>query len=284
MLSALIAAGVISSPAQERPKETTVKGRVEISLPPDIPITALKHTSVQISKIRPDIPASVLMADAQIINDNLPQIAAQYAKLGFSDSDALWASQTAWKTARLKSPLRLNPEKTIDAPSFVEYVTTDLTFNLIWWRIRNENPQITPAILKKDRQLIEQAEAEIVASYKASGWSVSDVRNASLMAWETARVESPLNSWETIDQESFIEAAGEMGIMVFTSEPDQAEVFISSKKIGTTNKQKNEPVRYFPDGRKVLVRFVKPDFAPVDLECLAKGQDTVICKAQLKRQ
>lgn len=277
--TALFASGIMSSSAQKLPNE-----RMEIELPPGISLKALNETAAQITKLRPDIPSTVLNADAQIIRDTFPQISAEFAKVGLTEEEARWASQTAWKTARVKSPLRLSPEKTIDQNSFFEYVTRDLSVSIIKWRIQNENPEINRMVLNKDVQLIAQAQSEIETSYKRSGWSALDAHNASLVAWQTARLESPLRPYETIDLTSFIEAAGGMGIMVFTSEPDQAEVFIGTNKIGTTNKQKNEPVRYFPDGRKVTVRFIKPDFVPQDLECLAQGQNTVICKAELKHK
>src|SRR5687768_10978266 len=113
-LFALFAFGVSVSLALDNSKQTPKSTRSEISTPPDLPLTALKQTAAQISKTRPDIPVTVLMADAQIIKDSLPQITTEFAKVGLTDSEALWASQTAWKTARLRSPLRLNPEKTID--------------------------------------------------------------------------------------------------------------------------------------------------------------------------
>jgi len=258
--------------------------RIDMPLPSGIAISALNQTSAEIKKIRPGIPDTTLKADAEIIQNTLPQIVSQFSKIGLTFDDAVWASQKGWMIARLNSPLRLTPEKPIDSNSFVDYVTGDVSAKIVRWQIQNENPDIDATVLTKDMQLIDRAQPNIVAAYQKLGWTATDARGASLMAWKRARLESPLGRSEPIDFQSLVESTTEMGIMVFTSEPDQAEVFINSVKIGTTNKQKNEPLRFFVDGQKVNVRFVKADFLPQDLDCVAKGQDTVICNAELKHQ
>jgi hypothetical protein len=271
--------------AQRLPEASDQKTtRIEMPLPKGIAISALNQTSVEIRKIRPDIPSETLNADAEIIQSTLPNITAEFTKIGLTFDDAVWASQRAWKKARLESPLRLNPDKTIDRDSFVDYVTTDMSAKIVRWQIKSENPDISPVILTRDLQLIEQAQPDIVARYEKIGWTATEARAASLFAWRRARLDSPLKSFETIDRESLVASATEIAIMVFTSEPDEADVYINSVKIGTTNKQKNEPVRFFVDGQRISARFVKNDFVPQDLNCVARGSDTVICKAELKHQ
>jgi hypothetical protein len=255
-----------------------------MTLPKGIALSALSQTSAEIKKIRPEIPDKTLKADADIIEATLPQIVSQFNKIGLTFDDAVWASQRGWKTARLNSPLKLTPEKPIDSSSFVDYVTTDVSAKIVRWQIQNENPDIDATVLAKDMLLIDKAQPNIIAAYEKLGWTATDARSASLVAWKRARLDSPLGPSETIDVQSLVESTTEMGIMVFTSEPDQADVFINSVKIGTTNAQKNEPLRFFVDGQKVTVRFIKANFLPQDLDCFAKGQDTVICKAELKRQ
>ena len=270
--------------AQEPEPSDRKATRIEMQLPTGIAVSALKQTSVEIRKIRPDISSETLKADAEIIQSTLPDITAEFTKVGLTFDDVVWASQRAWKKVRIESPLKLNPEKTIDRNSFVDYVTSDVFATIVRWQIKNENPDIRPVILTRDLQLIEKAQPDIVARYEKIGWTASDARTASFFAWKRARLESPLKSYETIDRDSLVAATTEIAIMVFTSEPDEADVYINSVKIGTTNKQKNEPIRFFIDGQKVSVRFVKSDFVPQDLNCVARGSDTVICKAELKHQ
>lgn len=270
--------------AQEPEPSDRKATRIEMQLPTGIAVSALKQTSVEIRKIRPDISSETLKADAEIIQSTLPDITAEFTKVGLTFDDVVWASQRAWKKVRIESPLKLNPEKTIDRNSFVDYVTSDVFATIVRWQIKSENPDIRPVILTRDLQLIEKAQPDIVARYEKIGWTASDARTASFFAWKRARLESPLKSYETIDRDSLVAATTEIAIMVFTSEPDEADVYINSVKIGTTNKQKNEPIRFFIDGQKVSVRFVKSDFVPQDLNCVARGSDTVICKAELKHQ
>lgn len=286
-LSLLILSLAVLSSASAQKKAEQIKrepARIEMRLPSGIGLSAFNQTSAEIKKIRPEIPDATLKADAEIIEATLPQIVSQFTKIGLTFNDAVWASQKGWKVARLNSPLRLAPEKTIDSSSFVDYVTGDVSAKIVRWQIQNENPDIEANVLAKDMELIEKAQPNIVAAYEKRGWTAIDAHSASLLAWKRARLQSPLGERETIDFESLVASTTEMGIMVFTSEPDQADVFINSVKIGTTNKQKNEPLRFFVDGQKVTVRFVKADFVPQDLDCFAKGQDTVICKAELKHQ
>jgi hypothetical protein len=269
---------------REQERIERVPTRIDMPLPSGIALSAFSQTSAEIKKIRPEIPNTTLKADADIIEATLPQIVSQFNKIGLTFDDAVWASQKGWKIARLNSPLRLTPDKPIDSGSFVDYVTSDISAKIVRWQIQNENPEIDATVLTKDMQLIDRAQPNIVAAYEKLGWTATDARSASLVAWKRARLESPLGPSETIDVQSLVESTTEMGIMVFTSEPDHADVFINSVKIGTTNAQKNEPLRFFVDGQKVTVRFIKADFQPQNLDCVAKGQDTVICKAELKHQ
>jgi len=275
---------IVAAYGQDKPqREPASADPIKTSLPQTIDLTALDQTSAEIKKKRPDIRESVLIADAQLIKESLPQITIEFSKVGLTDEDALWASQRAWRAARLESPLRLNPDKTIDSDSFIDHVTNDVAPRIVRWQIQAENPTIPKPILRKDMMVIEDAQDEIAASYKKLGWSASDARNASLVAWKMARLESPLKPHQIIDRDSLIESAAELGIMVFASEPDQADVFLGPQKVGTTNKKKSPPLLYFPDGKKVTVRFTKPEFGSKDEECWAKGQETVVCKAELKR-
>lgn len=269
---------------QDKPRsEMATRISIETASPQTYDLTAFSRTSAEIRKRRPDISESVLIADAQVIKASLPQITTEFWKVGLTDEDAVWASLRGWRAARLESPLRFNPDKSIDSASFIDHVTSDVAPRIVRWQIQAEDPRIPKLILMKDLMLIEDAQDEIAASYQKLGWSASDARNASLVAWKVARLESPLGPNQLIDQHSLIEFTADMGIMVFTSEPDQADVFLGSQKIGTTNKQKLVPLLYFPGGKKVTVRFTKPDFVSKDEECVARGQDTVVCKAELKR-
>lgn len=268
--------------AQVKPQPANTV-QTEFPLPQGIDLTGLTQTSVEIKKFRPRIPESVLFADTQIIESSLPEITREFWKIGLTEHDALWASQRAWKAARLESPLRLNPEKTIDKDSFVDHVTSDVAARIFLWQIQTENPNISKLILKRDLKLIEEAQPEIIASYQKFGWTESDARNVSFVAWKQARLESRLKPFQFMNRESFVDSAEEMGLVVFSSEPDHADVFIDGEKIGTTDKAKLLPLRYFKGGKQITVRFTKPEFPPHEMACLPIVQDTVECKAQLKR-
>lgn len=254
---------------------------IEAPAPQRFDLAAVSRVSAEIKRKRPNVLHRVLRTDAEVIQASLPEITAEFEKIGLTDEDALWASLRGWKSARLESPLRNNPDKTIDTESFINHVTNDVAPMLVRWQIQTENPGISKMVLKKDMRVIEGALDEIEASYEKQGWTASDARNVSLVAWKMVRSESALKPHQTINQESLIEFAGGFGIMIFTSEPDHADVFMGTEKIGTTNKEKI-PTLYFPNGKRVTVRFTKPLFAPQEQECLAKGEDTVECKAELK--
>src|SRR5690349_18372372 len=119
LIQTIYVVALVSSASAQRPPAITDQkpARIEMPLPKGIAIAALNQTSIEIRKIRPDIPAETLQADAEIIQSTLPTIAAEFTKIGLTFDDAVWASQTAWKTARLQSALRFNPEKTIDRDS-----------------------------------------------------------------------------------------------------------------------------------------------------------------------
>ncbi|HKY27372.1 MAG TPA: hypothetical protein VJM12_05435 [Pyrinomonadaceae bacterium] len=269
--------GVFAQDQSEKPL-TPASQRSEL---PAIDLTALKQTFKEIKKTRPDIPEHVLFADLQIIESALPQIETEFGTVGLSNDHALWASQRAWRAARLESPLRYAPEKVIDNTSFIEHITGEIAPRIVRWQILQQNPSIYPYVLEKDLRLINFALPDITKSFREDGWTATDARNASLFVWKSARIETPLKPQETIDVESLVEAAENLAIVVFTSEPDQAQVFMGTENVGTTNKEKKKPIRFFLEDTQMKVVFKKPDYVSREAVCEAKLGETKVCKVEL---
>jgi hypothetical protein len=247
-------------------------------------IKAFDQAMAEIKLKQPAIPDAVLAEDVVLIKDALPEITTEFWKVGLSDDDALWASLRAWKTARLESPLRLNPTKSLDKASFITHTTNDVSPILVRWYIQEEKPEISNNVLQQDLQLIKSSQGEITAAFNSVGWTEQEAQQASLAAWKVARLESPLGTRETLDRSSFIAlATSHMGALVFVSEPDAAEVYLGTSRIGTTNKDKKAPLRWFQDGEVVTVRFIKANFVSEERQCTAKAREAVECKADLKQ-
>jgi hypothetical protein len=269
--------------AQDEGQNATTVLRPKSDIP-KIDLTALAQTSTKIKNANPDIPDAILNKDLEIIKNSLPQIENEFGAVGLTDNHALWASQKAWMAARLESPLRLTPERAIDNASFIEHVTDEIAPRIIRWQIHQKNPSIPAYVLDRDLKLIEGALDDITKSYQQGERSSVDARNAALFAWKTARLESPLESNQSINIESLKEFTEDLGIVVFISDPDQAEVFMGTESVGTTDKEKKKPYRFFAqDTPHIKVLFKKPEYVPQEADCEAKLGEIKVCRVELKR-
>ncbi|MBC8030545.1 MAG: hypothetical protein H7Z16_10580 [Pyrinomonadaceae bacterium] len=275
----------LSVNAQREPSNKQVEATIQITGLEPIDLARVAAVSAEIRKQRPQIPEPVLHQDARLIGSALPAITREFWKSGLSEDDAFWAALRGWKSARLESPLRLEPAKPMDESSFIRHVTNDVGAILFRWRIRQEKPEISSQVLNRDIVLISRSQPEISAAFEKRGLDASDARQASLFAWSEVRLKSALGPNQAMSRSSFVAfVENSTGIVMFDSEPDQADVFMGSNKIGTTSKEKARRLgRTFEDGKKVIVTFTKPEFVPETRECFAKGRDTVECKVELKR-
>lgn len=148
--------------------------------------------------------------------------------------------------------------------------------------IRSRRPEIPEQSIASDIALINTVQGEISASLER--WTAGDLKEASLIAWKEVRLNSALKPEQAMVRASFVSFVTEStGIMLFESEPDQADVFIGPNKLGTTSKDAGKKLhRTFVDGTTVPVVFSKPDFISELRNCTAVGRDTVECKVELK--
>jgi hypothetical protein len=245
--------------------------------------TALASTSAEIKSKSPRISTEVLEQDRAVIGVALADINSDFNTIGLKEGDAIIASQQAWKTARLNSPLRAQVDKTIDRESFVLHATNDVAPVLVGNKIQSSRPEIPKETINADRRIIDSAQAEIIEAFEKSGRDESDARLATMAAWQFVRLDSPLEPTKAMNRASFIELVSEhIGVIRFLSDPDQADVYIGAEKIGTTNAAEAIPIRYFPDGQTVRARFVKAGFPPQEVDCVAVGRDKVECRATFK--
>lgn len=243
----------------------------------------LAAVAAEIRKHPPHIPDQVLEQDAALIRKTLPSITADYWAIGLSEDDASWAALRAWKSARLESPLRLTPDQPMDEDSFISYVTNEVSTKIVKWQIKTAAPETRRLILERDINTINAAQFELTTDFQKRGLEADEARQASLVAWKEVRLNSELGPNQAMNRASFIAyVKNTTGIVLFDSEPDEADVFMGSDRIGITSKEKNRRLqRTFEDGKKITVSFSKNGFAPVTLDCFAKGRDTVDCRATL---
>jgi hypothetical protein len=172
----------------------------------------------------------------------------------------------------------------MDENSFISHVTNDVSTKIVRWQIKTAHPETARYVLEKDIATINSAQTEITADFEKRGLEADEARQASLFAWKEVRLKSDLRPYQPMNRTSFVAyVVNTTGIVLFDSDPDEAEVFMGNNRIGSTSKEKNRRLqRTFEDGKKITVSFSKNGFAPVTVDCVAKGRDTVDCRATLE--
>jgi hypothetical protein len=223
-----------------------------------------------IKRKRPEIPTSVLQTDTQTIDESLDVIKTIFVETGLDDANASESSLIAWRNVRLNSPLQ--PDKPMDANSFVEFVTLSTGLQAIKRRL----PTISYIVLSLDAKTIDQALPKIKTKFLEIGLDEADAVGVAVVAWNDVRLNSPLQPVKPMDGVSFVQfATSDWGLVKFKADVEKAEVYVDGGKIGSTEMKK------WYKGGSIKVLFKKDDLSyERDFVVTAPGFN--LCEGKLK--
>jgi hypothetical protein len=148
--------------------------------------------------------------------------------------------------------------------------------------IRSRRPEYSESSARADIALINNTQGEIASTLERA--RARDLLEVSLSAWKEVRLNSRLRPDQAMVRSSFVAFVTEdTGLMLFDSEPDQADVLIGADRLGTTSNQTGRGLqKTFLGGTTVTVIFHKPNFKDELQQCTAVARDAVQCNVALK--
>lgn len=139
-------------------------------------------------------------------------------------------------------------------------------------------PDIDNAALKCDEDVVRATLPEIQKVYVEDGLTKENAQTAALAAWKEVRLASPLQSDKCLVSSSYTAFALSLGTINFKSNPRYANIAVDGKDYSV----QTEYSKLFQADVKRRVRYSKPGYEPVEIECTAVERATIDCYAELK--
>ncbi|HEV2801445.1 MAG TPA: hypothetical protein VGW12_13150 [Pyrinomonadaceae bacterium] len=143
--------------------------------------------------------------------------------------------------------------------------------------IKGVRPEVPHATLECDADVVRATLPEIQKAYEASGFK-ENAQTAALTGWKEVRLGSPLQPNKCMVSTSYTAYMLSLGRLNFKTNPGDADIALDGKSMSV----KTLHSRLFEADVKHKVRFSKPGYVPVEIECMAVERKETDCFAELK--